>query len=234
MAVSSRQGNRWNLFYDEVTKVDTARHCVLYEATGRKADKSEPITLDTWRKESTYTVGDKDLSICSYPGVFSHEKLDDGTRMLLETITEIPNGRVLDFGCGCGIIGAWAHSCNKDARIEMIDSNSLAIEAARETAKINGMSADCVYPSNVFSDVTGEFDLILSNPPFHTGIETNYEISEEFFTVAAARLTNNGRLRIVANRFLPYHKMIKKFVGPCRTIAEDKRYRVYEAIRQSD
>ena len=181
--------------FDEVTKLDNARHCALYEAKNRKADQSETTSLANWRREFTYTIGDKELSICSYPGVFSHEKLDDGTRMLLETITEIPNGRVLDFGCGCGIIGAWAHNCNRDAQIEMVDSNALAIEAARETAKIKGMSADCVYPSDVFSNVTGEFDLILSNPPFHTGIETDYEVSEKFFKAVAASLTSNGKIK---------------------------------------
>lgn len=224
--------------FGSVKKVDAARHCVLYSATmtDQTACRSR---LEDSRTSSVFDVAGRTLQVFSYPGVFSHDRLDDGTRMLLETFATcdgVPSpagasgAAVLDFGCGCGVIGAWLHAGAPGVPIEMVDSSAFALEAARRTAEINGLDRGCAYPSDVFSDVRGRYRMIVSNPPFHAGIETDYAVVQRFLTDAADRLVNGGTIRLVANRFHKYKPLLKKYVGPCRNVAEDARYRVYEAV----
>ena len=224
--------------FGTTAKLDGARRCALYSATVTGPSDRES-QLNDWGAERTFQIAGRPLKVFSYPGVFSHGRLDDGTRMLLETLDPtgwktVPthDGGVLDFGCGCGVIGAWIHACRPEARIEMVDSSALALEAARKTAALNGMPHDCVYPSNVLSDVGGRYGLIISNPPFHAGFKTDYAVVQQFLRDAADRLVDGGALRLVANRFHKYKPLIQNYVGPCRTVAEDARYRVYEAVME--
>ncbi|MCP4591988.1 MAG: class I SAM-dependent methyltransferase [bacterium] len=222
--------------FDGVTKVDAARHCALLSGLGRPRS-ADGGGLDEWAVTETFATPGCELRVCSIPGVFSHGRLDDGTRMLLETLSEEKPGQggVLDFGCGCGVIGAWLHRSWPRAEVEMVDSSALALEASRRTAELNGLPAERVYASDVFSDVTDRYRLIVSNPPFHAGITTDYGVVEEFLQGAAAHLRYGGRLRIVANRFHKYRPLLERFVGSCRTVKEDGRFRVYEAtVRRKD
>ena len=95
----------------------------------------------------------------------------------------------------------------------------------------NGLAPASLGPSDIFSDVKGPYTRILSNPPFHTGIETDYRVVEEFLKGAARRLDRDGALQIVANRFLTYPPLIEKSIGLCRILAENESYRIYEGTR---
>ncbi|MCK4660314.1 MAG: class I SAM-dependent methyltransferase [Phycisphaerae bacterium] len=227
--------------FGAATKLDVARHCVLYSTTVTEPPAHES-RLEDWGTTCTFDIAGQALEVFSYPGVFSHGRLDDGTRLLLETLDSTGGDagpaikrsggsiRVLDFGCGCGVIGAWIHARQPRARIEMVDSHALAVEAARKTAALNSLPDECVYPSDVFSDVRHRYGLIISNPPFHAGIKTDYLVVERFFEGVAARLAHGGKLRLVANRFHKYKPLIQQYVGRCQTVAENSRYRVYEAV----
>jgi 16S rRNA (guanine1207-N2)-methyltransferase len=112
-----------------------------------------------------------------------------------------------------------------------VDASALAVEASRRTAQRNGMPTRRIWASDVFSDVRHRYRTILSNPPFHVGVKTDLSIVESFLRQAAARLRWAGRLRMVANRFLPYRRVLKACVGTTRVVAENSRYAVYEASR---
>lgn len=219
--------------FAEVKKRDSGRRCAVYEAA-QPIRPDRPATLDDWASESEINVGEARLPVCSLPGVFSHGRLDNGTRLLLETL-EIPQrGRFLDFGCGCGVIGSYLHHRVPRAKIEMVDSSALAVQAARRTAELNSLDAECVYASDIFSEVKHRYCLIVSNPPFHGGVETDYAVVESFFHAARDRLTARGRLCVVANRFLKYARPLEKAIGACRVLADDGKYRVYEASKAEE
>jgi 16S rRNA (guanine1207-N2)-methyltransferase len=154
--------------------------------------------------------------------------------MLLESLRTVPAGPVMDFGCGCGVIGAWIHRHWPQSLVRMVDTSAMAIEAAKRTAKIHGMPGDCVFVSDVFSNVNGQFDMIISNPSFQSGHRTDHETAERFLAAAGDHLNPDGILRLVADRFLPYRPLIERHVGRCRTVMEDERFRVYEAMRVFD
>jgi 16S rRNA (guanine1207-N2)-methyltransferase len=213
-----------------VTASDAARHCVLYRAH-KQAEQSERKHLFDWIETFEVEVRGLTLSIRSLPGVFSHGQLDAGTAFLLDNIEIPPRARILDFGCGAGLIGVTVKILWPETEVDMVDTNALALESSRQTMQLNNLSAERIWASDVFSDVSGRYTRILSNPPFHKGVETDYRVIEEFFKHSAAHLDEKGAIVIVANRFLKYRPLIEKHFKRCREIAENKSYRVYEGLR---
>jgi 16S rRNA (guanine1207-N2)-methyltransferase len=209
---------------------DAARHSVLYQAALRATPK--PFDLEPWTKRYQFTANGHTLTVVTLPGVFSHGELDPGTTLLLQTLDASPAGCVLDFGCGAGVLGAAIKRSWSTVAIELVDSDALALEAARRTLLENGLAVDALRPSDVFSDVSGKYGSIISNPPFHAGVATDYGATTILLQQARNHLEPGGSLRIVANHFLKYQPQLETYVGPCRVIAEDTRYRVYEAVRR--
>ncbi|MEG7775314.1 methyltransferase, partial [Listeria monocytogenes] len=80
-------------------------------------------------------------------------------------------GKVLDMGCGAGVMAASLSAVSPKVRLWLCDVHAAAIEASKATLAANGIEGE-VFASNVFSDVTGRFDMIISNPPFHEGTQT--------------------------------------------------------------
>lgn len=212
-----------------IDKIDSARHCQLLRI--RPKSTGTPFVLEDWLEVVAIGIGDMTLAIGSLPGVFSAGRLDEGTALLLETLGGTAmSGRVLDMGCGAGVIGAWLKKRQPALQVDMVDSNALAILASEWTIRENSLDAR-VYASDGFSAVAGTFDWIISNPPFHDGIATDYRFTERFIAEAKRFLKPGGRLRIVANAHLKYLPLLEKTFGNARTVSENTRFRVYEARR---
>lgn len=210
-------------------KVDAARHCVLFRATLHQ--QAKPFDLAAWRVAYSINVGGKSLAVTSFPGVFSHGQLDAGTNFLLQTLNQPHGKRVLDFGCGSGVIGAMINLQWPGTKVDLVDSNAFALTATHQTFTDNGLPVDHIYPSDIFSDVQDTYDWILSNPPFHKGVKTNYQIATTFIKEAASRLRPGGTFQVVVNRFLKYQSLIEEYIGTCRILADNRQYCVYQAIR---
>ena len=159
--------------------------------------EAEPFHLDDWVTTYSLAVRQQALQVISLPGVFSYGRLDEGTQLLLETLETPPSARVLDFGCGAGLIGATIKQTWPSSKVDMVDTNALALEAAHRTMSANHLPIDIIKPSDVFSDVQGTYTQIVSNPPFHTGVKTDYRIVMTFLQEAAHHLEKGGTLRIV-------------------------------------
>lgn len=209
-------------------KLDSARHCALYGALPELPDK--PFTLESWLKQSKLQVAGVDLTLCSLPGVFSHGSLDLGTRLLLEQITEVPDGPVLDFGCGAGIIGCYLGRLNPKAKPVMCDVSALALYSAEHSAKANGVDAE-VLPSNGLGQVTGSFAAVYTNPPFHTGLNTDYQVTADFCRQVRPLLRPSAPLYMVANSFLRYQPLLEEGIGTVETLLDGSKFRVYRCNR---
>lgn len=170
------------------------------------------------------------LRIASLPGVFSHGRLDDGTRMLLEAVPDLP-GPLLDVGCGAGILGAW-YASRGSGPVTLVDADALAVESARRTLALNGLqghvAAGDVYPPTAAST---PFVSIVSNPPFHQGSATDDRVTATLIAGAPARLARGGTLTLVCNRFIPVPDRLDRAFGSHHILADDGRYRVYRAVR---
>jgi 16S rRNA (guanine1207-N2)-methyltransferase len=199
-------------------------HSVLL--TARKEVDAAP-----YAGEETYRVAalGRELEIVTLPGTFSYGRLDEGTELLLEHLGPLEFGRALDFGCGAGVIGAALQLAAPGGRVELVDSNAMALESARRTLVRNGLDPAAVQPSDVLSGVRGTFDLIVSNPPFHTGLQTDFLVTQELIETAGRHLAREGRLVLVANAFINYFQFLRPLFAEVETLAENRKFRVIQA-----
>ena len=208
--------------YGEIGKIDSARRCGLYHFSLQKQPHFDLQSY--WKCYQNDALGD--LRIYSLPGVFSANELDSGTSLLLSTLTSPIQGKVLDVGCGAGVIGSMIKKHHPKADITMTDIHAMAIQSARQTLAENQLEGQ-VIASDVFSHIEGKFDLIISNPPFHDGIDTAYRAVRELIQQAKWHLTAGGELRIVANAFLPYPDLLAQHFGKFEVLAQTTKFKVY-------
>jgi len=208
--------------YATLNKIDSARRCGLYHG---RLDKKPAFDAEKYWGE--YQLDG--LTIKTLPGVFSRDGLDVGSQLLLSTFTPHTKGKVLDVGCGAGVLSVALASHSPKVRLTLTDVSAPAIEASRATLAANGIEAE-VFASNVLSEVTGRFDMIISNPPFHDGMETSLEAAQTLIRTSVRHLNSGGELRIVANAFLPYPKVLDEIFGFHEVLAQTGRFKIYRAI----
>lgn len=207
--------------FGNVAKIDSARRCSLYHFELQRVPDFDGKKF--WK---SYRL--QELEILALPAVFSSTELDNGTKLLLSTFNKADrlNGKVLDLGCGAGVIGATLKQQFPKIQLTMSDIHAMAIESSRYTLLKNQLEGR-ILASDVFSHIDERFDLIVSNPPFHDGIDTAYRAVEELISQAKNHLVKGGELRIVANTFLPYPDLLDKFFGKHEVLAKSNKFKVY-------
>lgn len=126
-------------------------------------------------KEEKRIINSNLLDIClsfnTNSGVFSKEKVDYGTRLLLNNIDVVKmHGNVLDLGCGFGVIGITIAKKNKYVNVDMVDVNERAINLAKSNVLLNNVNVN-VFVSDIYSNVNRKYDYIITNPPIRAGKE---------------------------------------------------------------
>lgn len=215
-------------YCEHVNKVDSARHCALY--AGVISNPVKTFDLTKWQTIQTINIAGLSYQICSLPGVFCHGEVDTGTRVLLDNLPRYHSGRVLDFGCGAGIIGCFVALTHPQSKVVMSDVSALAVYSAEQSAKLNNLNID-VLPSNGLRALTGKFTTIITNPPFHTGIQTDYSVTETFISDCKTYLTSEGSLILVANQFLRYAELLEKRFKSVTLVQQTTKFSVYCCLR---
>lgn len=216
--------------FPEAHKADSARHCQLWKI--HLGDDHEAPAFDSrdWISPLEVTVGGQTLSLFSMPGLFSEGRLDAGTRLLLETIEDCPKGPVLDFACGNGVVGAWLSRKWPDLELTLSDVQWQALTCARRA--FSGSNRVTVVGSDGLSRLRAGYGTIITNPPFHQGVDRDASVTESLIGQAGGHLAVHGELRLVANAFLPYTRLIEKAFGRVSVLADDGDFRVYQARKQ--
>ncbi|WP_252274413.1 class I SAM-dependent methyltransferase [Pseudomonas subflava] len=214
--------------YGKPRKLDSARHCQLWQVTVDNAPAAPDLHALAQRFE--LDLADGPLQVLSLPGVFSHGRLDRGSALLLEQLDGLPQGHLLDFGCGAGVLGSVLKRRYPQSQLTLLDVDAFAVESSRLTLAANGLGAEVIAGDGIDAAPTG-LAAIVSNPPFHTGVHTDYQASEHLLRQAARHLIKGGELRLVANSFLKYPPLIEQHLGPCKTLNEAEGFRIYRAVR---
>ncbi|EXB23983.1 ribosomal L11 methyltransferase family protein [Acinetobacter baumannii 1437282] len=215
--------------YGKTLKLDSARHCQFWQMKIEKTEQLKP--LEHWLKSYTVQIDQDQLKVCALPGVFSQDHLDVGTAVLVPYLSQVKSGKIADFGCGAGIISAYLAKLNPNQQIFALDVDAFALRSTELTFQKNNLDLNqlTLQPVTGFRDAPKDLDAIVSNPPFHQGIHTNYDASEELCQLASVHLKNSGELWIVANRFLNYPPLIEQSFGQCMVKADQQGFKVLYA-----
>ena len=162
-------------------------------------------------------------------GLFSPQHIDRGTLAMLKHVNFEAGMRVMDLGCGCGIVGIVAAKITGEENVFMSDADPLAVETAKRNAERNSVSGVKICVSDGFRNVDASgFDLILSNPPY----QTDFSVAKGFIEKGFNRLKIGGRLFMVTKRREWYkNKIISVFGGV--EIRETDGYFVFIAERRN-
>lgn len=115
--------------------------------------------------------------------LFSYRQVDLGTQQMIEQIDLQPDSKVLDLGCGYGVVGIWAAHTIGTKKVVMSDVNIAALKMAAENVKTNHLDEIQMIHSNGFNHIH-DFNLILSNPPYHT----DFAVAKEFVKEVAEKI----------------------------------------------
>lgn len=215
--------------YGKPRKLDSARHCQLWQVRVEQVPAAPD--LHSLAQRYQLELADGPLQVLSLPGVFSHGRLDRGSALLLEQLDGLPSGHLLDFGCGAGVLGAVLKRRYPQSQVSLLDVDAFAVESSRLTLAANGLDADVIAGDGIDAAPEG-LAAILSNPPFHQGVHTDYQASEHLLRQATHHLAPRGELRLVANSFLKYPPLIEQHLGNCHTLKDAEGFRIYRAIRR--
>lgn len=218
--------------YGPTTKLDSARHCQMWHLKVETLPKTR--TTADWAQVYPVATPNGEINICALPGVFSQNRLDIGTAVLLPELTKMTSGKIADFGCGSGVISAFLAKLNPKNRIFAMDVDAFALASTKMTFEKNNLAPEQLEIKAVtgIEDAPLFLHAIVSNPPFHSGIQTDYNASESLCKTARRHLKSGGELWIVANRFLNYPTLIEQNFGQCVTKADQQGFKVLFASTQ--
>ncbi|MEU3055116.1 methyltransferase [Streptomyces griseus] len=202
-------------------------------------DTGLPRTPSPWpyRYELPADVGPvSGLTTVNHAGIFCAERLDIGTRFFLKHLpTRGGAVRVVDLGCGNGVLGLSAARANPEAHLTFVDESYGAVASAEETFRAgapDGAKADFLVGDGLGDLDPGSVDLVLNNPPFHSHLATTDATARTMFAGARTALRQGGELWVVGNRHLSYHTHLRRIFGNCTTVAGDPKFVVLRAVKR--
>ncbi len=193
---------------------------------------SEKPEIKSEKRIIKYTIQNKKFEFITDNGVFSKSKVDFGTDLLLNEFLKKNKNmksegiRILDIGCGYGVVSVILKSFFPEASVTLSDVNERALELSEENLKKYNINSYEIIKSNAFEKIEGKFDVILSNPPIRAGKDTIFKI----YTEAYEHLNKDGEFYCVIQTKHGAKSTQKKLVeifGNCDTVTIDGGYRIF-------
>ncbi|HBY95067.1 MAG: methyltransferase [Ardenticatenaceae bacterium] len=184
-------------------------------------------------REMTVTVRGQSWRVVTKPGIFSWDRLDPATALLLEHLVVEPAAHILDLGAGYGIIGLVAARLAPQGRADLVEAEVAAVEASRRTLSVNGVANAAVFFSDATEAVRRQYNVVVTNPPFHQGHGVDYVVARQFIKDAHRLLVREGTFWLVANRNLRvnYGEIIGHHFGNVTVLHEDQRWQLLRAVK---
>ncbi len=198
---------------------------------------SEVQDVKSSKKIINYEIKNEKFEFLTDNGVFSKTKVDFGTDVMLRTFLnenkKLENIRILDIGCGYGVVSVVLKRFFEKVKILSTDVNERALELTKENIQKNNRTDDFeVRKSFVFDNISENFDVILSNPPIRAGKQVIFEIYEKSFF----HLNKNGEFYCVIQTkhgAKSTKKKLEELFGNCTTLVIEAGYRIFRCVKNS-
>jgi len=175
------------------------------------------------------TIGKESYTFETAPELFAPGRVDTGTLAMLSVSEFQLEDRILDLGCGYGVVGICAARQIGAERVVMADINPRAVELAERNAERNGVPGIRTYVSDGLSQVPEfGFTQILSNPPYHT----DFSVAKGFIEKGFNKLRLGGRMILVTKRKDWYKNKLIAVFGGVRIVEWDG-YFIFTAEKKS-
>ena len=174
------------------------------------------------------------IAFHSKPGVYGWNKIDAGSALLVERLTELIQNdmpkvnSILDIGCGYGFLCVASAFIKCEKRVAT-DNNAAALECCAFNAIHHDFPLE-VVAGDCANTVDGNFDLVLCNPPFHKGFDVDGELTTRFLQAARDKLNKNGIAIFVVNSFIPIEKKLTHYFKTYETLANTGQFKVLKLI----
>lgn len=170
----------------------------------------------------------------SRPGLFAWDRIDAASALLAEHLPHDLAGHAADLGAGFGYLATELLTrCAGIQSIALYEAEARALDLARQNLQsFESRVAISYYWHDVTAGLQAKYDVIVTNPPFHTQSRADRpDIGRHFIAAAATALKPNGRLWLVANRHLAYEQVLDERFGKVRVVAQREGFKVIEAIK---
>jgi 23S rRNA (guanine1835-N2)-methyltransferase len=184
-----------------------------------------------------WPLPEQQFTLINHANVFAKEQLDIGARFLLEHLPVVEEGAVVaDLGCGNGVLGLALLKQQPAAKVIFTDDSYMAVASARASVELNipelMTQAEFRTDDCLASQADQSLDYVICNPPFHQQQAVTEHIAWQMFNDAKRCLKAGGKLRIVANRHLPYYEKMTVLLGGCRHIASNNKFVILESTKR--
>lgn len=210
-----------NIYFEEVTQTKAWKKARLLVLKKPKAlvNKKELIKTVFWNS----------VELKQYYGVFSSDKIDIGTRFFIENMNvHAEEKNILDLASGNGILAYEALKLHTEAKVTLVDDFNLAIASSK--LNIPKEKATFICAENLKEMKGHNFDLVISNPPFHFEHENNIEITLLLFKGVKDCLKLTGRFLLVANLHLNYKTHLEKLFTTVTVVNSNTKFIIYECL----
>ncbi|MEI0486422.1 class I SAM-dependent methyltransferase [Brachyspira intermedia] len=169
------------------------------------------------------TIKNIDLKFNSSDKLFSPRNIDIGTLSMIDEVNFENESKILDLGCGYGVVGILAAKIIGEDKVVMCDIDSEAVELSKHNAILNNVENINIIQSDGLKNIVDkDFSMILSNPPYHT----DFSVAKHFIESGFYKLALNGKFIMVTKRLDWYKNKLSSVFGGVR-VKEKNGYYIF-------